>query len=155
MASELGRLDRQDIEALLPHRAPFLFVDRVVHQEGGTLVAEWDVPHDLPAFAGHFPDRPVLPGVLISELAFQAGALLVYTTSPEDRAATGLPVLTRIQDARFKRIVGPGETLRAEVRLTERLGMARYVTAKVTSGGKLVARLDCVLALATVDAEGA
>jgi 3-hydroxyacyl-[acyl-carrier-protein] dehydratase len=117
-----------------------------------TLTAEWDVPADLPAFAGHFPGEPVLPGVLISEFTFQAGAVLVYTSNPDDREARGVPVLTRIQDARFKKIVRPGETLRAEVRLTERLGMARYVTAKVTSRGKLVARLECVLAVAPVSA---
>lgn len=142
-------IDRAGIEALLPHRPPFLFVDRVVAHDGDTLVAEWDVPADLPAFAGHFPGEPVLPGVLISEFAFQAGAVLIYLTSAEDKASEGLPVLTRIQDARFKHIVRPGETLRVELRLTERLGMARYVTAKVTSAGKLVARLECVLAVAT------
>jgi len=155
VASEIVLIDRLGIEALLPHRPPFLFVDRVTAHDGDTLVAEWDVPRDLPAFTGHFPGEPVLPGVLISEFCFQAGAVLIYVTSKDDQASPGIPVLTRIQDARFKKIVRPGETLRAEVRLTERLGMARYVTAKVTSGGKLVARLDCVLAVAVPGAESA
>ena len=93
--------------------------------------------------------------MLISEFTFQAGAILIYATSEADQSSPGIPVLTRIQDARFKKIVRPGETLRVEVKLTERLGMARYVTGKVTSGGKLVARLDCVLAVAAPGADGA
>lgn len=148
MGSDAVLIDRAGIERLLPHRPPFLFVDRVVAHDGDTLTAEWDVPRDLPAFVGHFPGEPVLPGVLISEFTFQAGALLIYATSADDKASPGIPVLTRIADARFKKVVRPGETLRADVRLTERLGMARYVTGKVTSAGKLVARLDCVLAVA-------
>jgi 3-hydroxyacyl-[acyl-carrier-protein] dehydratase len=155
VASDVVLIDRTGIEALLPHRAPFLFVDRVVALEGDRLIAEWDVSSDLPAFTGHFPGEPVLPGVLISEFTFQAGAILIYTTSQDDRALPGIPVLTRIQDARFKQIVRPGETLRAEVRITERLGIARYISAKVTSAGKLVARLDCALAVAVPGAENA
>lgn len=133
----------------IPHRPPFLFVTRVVDHEGDALTAEWDVPHDLPVFEGHFPGEPVLPGVLISEFCFQAGAILVYATSEDDRNAEGVPVLTRITDARFRQIVRPGTTLRAEVTLTERLSNARYVDAKVTNeDGKTVARLACVLAVA-------
>jgi 3-hydroxyacyl-[acyl-carrier-protein] dehydratase len=155
VASDIVLIDRKGIEALLPHRPPFLFVDRVIAHEGDELVAEWDVPRDLPAFTGHFPGEPVLPGVLISEFTFQAGAILIYATSQDDKASPGIPVLTRIVDARFKKIVRPGETLRAEVRITERLGMARYVSAKVASNGKLVARLDCVLAVAVPGVENA
>lgn len=133
----------------IPHRPPFLFLTRVVAHEGDTLTGEWDVPEDLPAFAGHFPGEPVLPGVLISEFCFQAAAVLVYATSEDDREASGVPVLTRISDARFRRIVRPGTTLRARVTLTERLGSARYVEAQVTTtDGAKVARLSCVLAVA-------
>ncbi|MFT5732249.1 MAG: 3-hydroxyacyl-[acyl-carrier-protein] dehydratase [Planctomycetota bacterium] len=132
----------------IPHRPPFLFLSRVLEHEGDRLVAEWDVPTDLAAFEGHFPGEPVLPGVLISEFCFQAGAVLIYATSQADQEADGVPVLTRIEEARFRKIVRPGETLRAEVHLTERLSNARYVTAKVTSDGQSVVRLKCVLAVA-------
>ena len=138
----------------LPHRPPFLFVTRVVEHEGDTLVSEWEVPHDLFAFEGHFPGEPVLPGVLISEFCFQSGAILIYATSQDDRDAGGVPVLTRISDARFKKIVRPGETLRAEVSIVERISSARIVRAKVTSDGKTVARLECILAVAPAEARG-
>ncbi len=134
----------------IPHRPPFLFLTRVIEHEGDRLVAEWDVPTDLPAFEGHFPGQPVLPGVLISEFCFQAGAVLIYATSQDDQNTPGVPVLTRIEDARFRKVVRPGETLRVEVNLTERLSNARYVTAKVTSDGQNVVRLKCVLAVAPV-----
>ncbi|QDV07702.1 3-hydroxyacyl-[acyl-carrier-protein] dehydratase FabZ [Planctomycetes bacterium Poly30] len=145
---ETGSIVGRPVTDFIPHRPPFLFVTRVVEHEGDRLVAEWDVPTDLPAFEGHFPGEPVLPGVLISEFCFQAGAVLIYATSQEDKEAEGVPVLTRIEDARFRKIVRPGETLRAEVQLTERLSNARYVTAKVTSAGQNVVRLKCVLAVA-------
>ena len=132
----------------IPHRPPFLFLTRVVEHDGDTLTAEWEVPEDLFAFEGHFPGEPVLPGVLISEFCFQAGAVLIYATSQDDKDTPGVPVLTRIEDARFRKIVRPGETLRAEVKITERLSNARYVTAKVTSDGQSVVRLKCVLAVA-------
>lgn len=133
----------------IPHRPPFLFLSRIVAHDGDTLTGEWDVPEDLFAFAGHFPGEPVLPGVLISEFCFQAAAVLIYATSQDDRDAPGVPVLTRIADARFRRIVRPGTTLRARITLTERLGSARYVDAQVTTAdGAKVARLSCVLAVA-------
>ncbi|MEM9803359.1 MAG: 3-hydroxyacyl-ACP dehydratase FabZ family protein [Planctomycetota bacterium] len=143
-----GSVLERPLTEFLPHRPPFLFVSRVVAHDGDSIVTEWDVPHDLFAFEGHFPGEPVLPGVLISEFCFQSGAILIYATDPKDGEAKGVPVLTRIEDARFRRIVRPGETLRAEVTLTERLSNARYVTAKVTCGDATVTRLKCVLAVA-------
>ncbi len=147
-------LDRP-VTDFIPHRDPFLFVTRIVDHDGDKLTAEWDVPTDLPCFEGHFPGEPVLPGVLISEFCFQAGAVLIYATSQDDQDAAGVPVLTRITDARFRQIVRPGTTLRAEVQLTERLQNARYVDAKVKGeDGKVVARLSCVLAVAPPLTEG-
>ncbi len=137
-------LDRGAIEALIPHRDPFLFVDRVVGRTENSIVTEWDVSPALPAFRGHYPGEPVLPGVLISEFAFQSAAILLASEAVAGRA---LPVLTRIEDARFRRIVRPDETLRAAVRLLDRVDFARYMEAAVTCGAQPVARLRFTVAL--------
>lgn len=139
-------LDRAAIEALIPHRDPFLYVDRVVERAAVRLVAEWDVPRDLAAFRGHYPGFPVLPGVLISEFAFQSAACLFASGAGPQVASSAVPVLTRIEDARFRRVVRPGETLRAEVDVVERVGPARYCKALVTCGGETVARLRFTVA---------
>ena len=131
-----------DVLAGLPHRPPFLFVDRIVEQSQARIVTEWDVRADLPAFAGHFPGEPVLPGVLMAEFCFQSAALL-FSSTP----GGGLPVLTRIEDARYKKVVRPGETLRAEVTQVEQLSNARWCKAHVTSAGASVLRIGFVVAL--------
>lgn len=130
-----------DVLAALPHRPPFLFVDRIVEQSARRIVTEWDVREDLAAFAGHFPGQPVLPGVLTAEFCFQSAAIL-FSGEP----GGGLPVLTRIEDARYKKVVRPGETLRAEVELVEQLSNARWCKAHVTSAGASVLRIGFVVA---------
>jgi len=147
---------REEILSLLPHRDPFLFVDRIVERKDHTITCEWDITPELDCFRGHYPGQPILPGVLISEFVFQSGALLIYGSEPEHPDDPGAPVLTRIEDARFKRIVRPGVTLRVEVKLEERLANARYLSAKVTlldeaGDRKTVARLRFVLAIAPVE----
>ncbi|MEZ6018562.1 MAG: hypothetical protein R3F17_00220 [Planctomycetota bacterium] len=87
--------------------------------------------------------------MLIQEHTFQCGALLIYQSEGLTSLGGGLPVLSRVEDARFKHMVAPGTTLCTRVELTERLANARYLKAKVTTqDGKLVARLACVLAIA-------
>jgi 3-hydroxyacyl-[acyl-carrier-protein] dehydratase len=147
VGSDITKLDPApiDVEAAIPHRAPFLFVDRVTRIDDDAIVTEWDVKADLPAFRGHYPGNPVLPGVLLSEFTFQSAAILF---SDRDATASGaVPVLTRIEDARFRKIVRPGETLVAEVECIERVGAARYVKAKVTSGGETVLKIRFTIAL--------
>ena len=136
---------RARIEAAIPHRAPFLFVDRIVEHGGGKIVTEWDVRADLPAFAGHYPGHPVLPGVLASEFCFQSAALLFALDA--STPSSGTPVLTRIEDARFKKLVLPGETLRAELETRETLANVRWMSAHVTSAGATVLRIRFAVAL--------
>ncbi|MBL4771539.1 MAG: beta-hydroxyacyl-ACP dehydratase [Planctomycetes bacterium] len=147
------QLDRQGIEKLLPHRDPFLFVDQVTGS--GTddkgiawLETQWTAQPDMDVFRGHYPGNPILPGVLIQEHIFQSGALLIYTTENREGLTGGMPVLTKVEDARFRRMVKPGMQLTTRVELTESLSNARYIRAKVTGPEGLVARLTCVLALA-------
>ena len=119
---------------LLPHRPPFLWVDRIVSRAPDHLVAEKDIPTELDLFAGHFPGQPIMPGVLLCEAVFQAGALLLALSTPQGKA--GLPILTRIHNARFKRQVMPGDTIRLDVRITDREGGAWFLKGKVEVGGK-------------------
>ena len=140
-----------EVHALLPHRAPFLFVDRVRERTDARIVTEWRVPDDLDCFAGHYPGRPILPGVLLCEFAFQSGAILAGTGAEVD--PDRVPVLARIADARFKRMVGPGEVLRAEVELVERLANATFLTARVRSGESTVLVLRFTLARASAGEE--
>ena len=108
---------------VLPHRPPFLFVDEVLElMPGERVVARWHLTGDEWFFSGHFPGRPTLPGVLMCEAIAQAGALAVLL---DDRYAGKLPLFGGLDGARFRRQVGPGETLTLEVefgRLSARAG---------------------------------
>ena len=136
---------RTGVLAAIPHRPPFLFVDRVLERTDQRIVTEWDVPRDLAVFQGHFPGEPVLPGVLTSEFCFQSAAILFSAESSEGQR--GLPVLTRIEDARFRRVVLPGERLRCELELVERIANARYCKARVSCADESVLRIAFTVAL--------
>ena len=146
---------RDEVQAAIPHREPFLFVDRILEREDGRLVTQWTVPADADFFRGHYPDRPLVPGVLLCESAFQAGAILCAGDARDAAPAGAVPVLTRIGDARFKRMVGPGETVRCEVTLDQRVGPARCMTARLSCEGKVVLRVEFVVAITAAEAPAA
>jgi 3-hydroxyacyl-[acyl-carrier-protein] dehydratase len=113
-AGEQVRLDIQDIFKILPHRYPFLLIDRVIDlTRKQRIVAIKNVTINEPFFAGHFPNLPIMPGVLIVEAIAQAGGALLLTEI-EDRQHK-LMVFTGIERARFRRPVVPGDQLRIEV----------------------------------------
>ncbi len=106
--------DIQEILGLLPHRYPFLLIDRVVEFERGKrLVAIKNVTMNEPFFQGHFPDYPIMPGVLVIEAMAQAGAIIMMSEIPDREKK--LAVFTGIERAKFRRPVVPGDQLRIEV----------------------------------------
>lgn len=109
-------LDAEQIKALIPHRYPFLLIDRVVELEAGQrVVAIKNVSLNEPFLQGHFPDYPVMPGVLIVEALAQAGAVLVLS---DPRFAGQIPFFARIDNCRFRQQVRPGDTLRLQMEVT-------------------------------------
>jgi 3-hydroxyacyl-[acyl-carrier-protein] dehydratase len=133
-------MNREDICAAIPHREPFLMVDEVVEQSEGRIVGRKTFSGREDFFAGHYPGFPIVPGVLLCEAAMQCGAILLAS---HFRGAAGkLPVATRINDVRFKRVVRPGETIRMEVDLVERLADAFFLKAKVTVEGQVAVRFE-------------
>lgn len=135
-----------DIKKAIPHRHPFLFVDKVVSIGDGKIVAEKTLSPDLDFFKGHYPDFPIMPGVLTCEAVIQAGAILLAHELGDKK--DGSPVLTRIRDARFKNMVRPGEVLKLEAEIEEILGAAYYMKGKATAGGKTVMTIKFTCAMA-------
>ena len=144
-----------EIEQLIPHRAPFLFVDEILERSEGSIVTRWTPDPSADFFRGHYPDYALVPGVLLCEASIQAGALLVAGDEDAPPAAGLVPVLTKIGEARFRRPVRPGEELHFAVEVTEAVGPARYLVARVTSGRRKVARLEFVVTLAPMREEDA
>ena len=130
--------------ASIPHRPPFLFVDEIVSVSDRRIVTRTEVDAHAGFFRGHYPQQPVMPGVLICEACFQAGALLIAHLRGAFDASNGVPVLTRIRDARFRRIVRPGDSLHVEVTLDDELDEAFTMTGRVESAGKPVLRAEFV-----------
>lgn len=100
-----------DVRAILPHRYPFLLVDRFVSQDGDSFECTKNVSHNEPFFSGHFPDEPVMPGVLVVEALAQAAAVGLAVREGQE-AGGQLGYLTTVDGARFRRRVVPGDVLR-------------------------------------------
>jgi 3-hydroxyacyl-[acyl-carrier-protein] dehydratase len=131
-------LDRAAIEAILPHREPFLLIDEVLELEpGGRVVALKRVREDEWYLRGHFPGRPVMPGVLIVEAMAQTGAVAVLS---EEENRGRIALFAGIDDTRFKRIVEPGDELQLECTLEQVRGPIGKGRARATVDGQLAAR---------------
>jgi len=129
---------RDVIASILPHRDPFLLLDEVLELEPGTRVAaSYRVPEDGWWFAGHFPERPVMPGVLIVESMAQTGAVAVLVQA-ENRGK--IAFFAGIDDCRFKRIVSPGDTLTLECEIDQVRGPVGRGKASARVDGQLAAR---------------
>jgi 3-hydroxyacyl-[acyl-carrier-protein] dehydratase len=141
-------MDIVEIMSILPHRYPFLLIDRIVEMERKTrIVAIKNVTINEPHFAGHFPDFPIMPGVLIVEAIAQAGGALLLTEFSQHDRDTKLMVFTGIDNARFRRPVVPGDQLRIEVKVLNWRTTAVKLHGLATVDGKLACEATIMCAL--------
>lgn len=135
-------MDLLEIQKLLPHRYPFLLVDRVVEfQKGQKLVAFKNVTINEPFFQGHFPGHPVMPGVLILEALAQTTAILAYKSEDMDPAKV-VTYLMGIDGARFRKPVVPGDRLQLEVEIIRHKGAIWKTKGTATVDGAKVAEAE-------------
>lgn len=138
-------LDIDAIRDILPHRYPFLLVDRIIELEETRIVGIKNVTANEPFFVGHFPEFPVMPGVLITESMAQVAGVLVLKSIPDRHSK--LVLLASVDEAKFRRPVRPGDQLRIEMTMVSRKATICKMTGKATVDGVVVAEatLMCVL----------
>jgi 3-hydroxyacyl-[acyl-carrier-protein] dehydratase len=139
----LGVADIQTIMACIPHRYPFLLVDRVVEIDGDESgVGIKNVTMNEPQFTGHFPGRPVFPGVLMIEAMAQTAGVLVVSARGVDETAVSSVLFTTIDKAKFRKPVVPGDTLRFHLRKITRKRNLWFYRGEARVDGVLVAEAD-------------
>ncbi len=135
-------LDVKEIMGFLPHRYPFLFVDRIVELEKGKrIVGIKNVTINEPFFQGHFPGEPVMPGVLILEAMGQTAGVLAYKAMGEEAEGKGVYLMS-INRVKFRRPVVPGDQLRLELDVLRHRGMIWAFKGKAFVGDKVVAEAE-------------
>lgn len=146
---------RAAVLASIPHRPPFLFIDHIEEWLDDGIRCSYRFKENEFFFEGHYPGSPIVPGVILCESAMQAGA--IYTA----RALGGIsgrekkfPVVGRMNDVKFKRLVFPGQQIEQLVTLKERLAGAYIFKAKITCDGKLVASFEFIVTLVDKLEEG-
>ncbi len=146
-------LNVQQIEKLLPHRYPFLLVDRIIELEPNKrVVGVKCVTANEPFFVGHFPGHPVMPGVLILEALAQASALMTLTTLPEEQRAGKVIYFMAIDGARFRKPVVPGDRLELHCTMLKSKGTVIKVRGEAKVDGQVVAEGEFMAMLADADA---
>ena len=132
---------RDEVKKLIPQREPFLFVDKIIERSENKIISSLKLTGEEDFFKGHFPGNPIMPGVLLQEAIFQTGALLM-----SGGGEGGLGVVTRVQNAKFKNMVRPGDELEMEVELTESISNAHYMKGTTKVSGKTVLVIEFAVA---------
>jgi 3-hydroxyacyl-[acyl-carrier-protein] dehydratase len=138
--------EMEEILNAIPHRPPFLFVDKIVEISRTKIKTTKEIRPDEPVFEGHYPGQPIMPGALICESIFQTGAILL--SKMMGGMGGGIPVLTRINNAKFKSIVKPGSILDIEAELVEKVSNAYFMKGKASVAGKTSVTVEFTVTLA-------
>ena len=139
----------EDIHRRIPHRPPFLFIDNILGITDTGAKASLTVREDFSFFEGHYPGNPIMPGVLLCESVFQTGAIfladfLKNQTLTDDKVT---PVLSRIRDARFKRMVLPGDQIEISVSIKDQMGQFYNLNGEIKNKNKTALTISFALAL--------
>jgi 3-hydroxyacyl-[acyl-carrier-protein] dehydratase len=134
------------IKAAIPHREPFLLVDEVVEQSESQIICRKQFTGAEFWYAGHYPEYPLTPGVLLCEAAMQAGAVLLSSLAKDSPG--GVPVATRMNNVKFRNMVRPGDTIEMKVELVEKMADAYFLKATVTVDGKTAVTFEFACKLA-------
>jgi 3-hydroxyacyl-[acyl-carrier-protein] dehydratase len=126
----------------IPHRPPFLFVDEIVSETADSLVAKRTWREDEAFYKGHYPGAPITPGVLLCEAVFQTGALYLARSLSEQGAPSGVPLLVKISNVRFRSPVYPGDTVTIEVTKKDLMAGFYAMTGTMKKGETRVLTVD-------------
>lgn len=129
-----------EIKQAIPHREPFLWIDEVSLISEMSIKAHKTLRPEIDLFGGHYPEYPILPGVIQCEMCFQAAAILISKLVPTEDGK--VPVVTRVNNVQFRKMIRPGETVEIDVTISERVSDVFFLNGKVSSGGKVTARLE-------------
>lgn len=144
-------LDLDAIKELIPHRDPFLLLDGASNLKPGQgIEATWTVPADLDVFRGHFPDFPVLPGVMLVEHMAQAACVLMNYTQEVAESSNKIPVLAKVENASFNGMVRPEDKLETTVELDREVGQFTIFAVRTLVEGKRVAKCNLVVSTASI-----
>ncbi|MDR2172128.1 MAG: 3-hydroxyacyl-ACP dehydratase FabZ [Planctomycetaceae bacterium] len=145
----------KEVQAAIPHREPFLFVDEIVECNDKHIICKKTFTGQEDFFRGHYPNAPLVPGVLQCEAALQAGAILLTRLFEDEKMTGRMPVVAKIGEVRFKQMVKPGDTIVMEVKFREKMTGVYFLRAKVTKNDKTCVQFDFACALTdSIDGAG-
>ena len=146
-------MSTEEIEQAIPHRPPMRLLDEIVRRDKTSIVCKKTFSDSDFFVQGHFPDQPIVPGVIQCECCLQAGAVLLHQYA--ENAPASIPVATRMDGVKFKRMVRPGDTVEIHVTLKDQVSNAYFMTGKMLLDGKLSTRLDFACSVTRPDSAAA